>query len=72
MNQLVLSCLLGSALLFSTVAHAEEPLTEHDTESPEGPRHVILIIGDGMDEQQITIARNYLQGAAGQLLLDQM
>jgi alkaline phosphatase len=33
---------------------------------------VILIIGDGMDEQQITIARNYLQGAAGQLLLDRM
>lgn len=36
------------------------------------PRQVILIIGDGMDEQQITIARNYLKGAAGQLLLDQM
>ena len=33
---------------------------------------MILIIGDGMDEQQITIARNYLKGAAGQLLLDQM
>ncbi len=25
-----------------------------------------------MDEQQITIARNYLKGAAGQLLLDRM
>jgi alkaline phosphatase len=36
------------------------------------PRQVILIIGDGMDEQQITIARNYLKGASGQLLLDQM
>ena len=36
------------------------------------PRHVILIIGDGMDEQQITIARNYLHGAGGELVLDTM
>ena len=36
------------------------------------PRQVIQIIGDGMDEQQITIARNYLKGATGELLLDQM
>ena len=38
----------------------------------DGPHNVILIIGDGMDEQQITIARNYLKGAAGRLLLDDM
>jgi alkaline phosphatase len=38
----------------------------------DGPRQVILIIGDGMDDQQITIARNYLSGAAGHLLLDEM
>ena len=37
-----------------------------------GPRHVILIIGDGMDEQQIAIARNYLVGPAGRLLLDRL
>ncbi len=36
------------------------------------PRHVILIIGDGMDEQQVTIARNYLQGAQGRLIMDAM
>lgn len=35
-----------------------------------GPRHVILLIGDGMGEHQITIARNYLAGAAGKLRLD--
>lgn len=35
-------------------------------------RNVILIIGDGMDDQQITIARNYLKGASGKLLLDAM
>ena len=36
------------------------------------PRNVILIIGDGMDDQQISIARNYLRGASGRLLLDEM
>jgi alkaline phosphatase len=36
------------------------------------PRNVILIIGDGMDDHQITIARNYLVGAAGRLTLDAM
>jgi alkaline phosphatase len=35
-------------------------------------RNVILIIGDGMDDQQISIARNYLVGAQGRLLLDTM
>ena len=33
---------------------------------------VILIIGDGMDDQQITIARNYLVGSSGQLAMDNM
>ncbi len=33
---------------------------------------VILIIGDGMDDQQITIARNYLVGSSGQLAMDTM
>jgi alkaline phosphatase len=40
------------------------------TQSSTKQRNVILIIGDGMDDQQITIARNYLKGAKGQLLLD--
>ncbi|MDC1144581.1 alkaline phosphatase [Porticoccaceae bacterium] len=36
------------------------------------PRKVILIIGDGMDDNQITIARNYLVGARGKLVLDSL
>ena len=35
-------------------------------------KSVILIIGDGMDDHQITIARNYLVGSRGTLLLDKM
>jgi len=33
---------------------------------------VILIIGDGMDDQQISIARNYLAGSGGRLAMDTM
>lgn len=40
--------------------------------TPEPPANVILIIGDGMDDQQITMARNYLVGTTGRLRLDQM
>jgi alkaline phosphatase len=35
-------------------------------------RNVILIIGDGMDDHQISIARNYMKGAEGRLTLDSM
>ena len=33
---------------------------------------LILIIGDGMDDQQLTIARNYLAGSDGMLLTDML
>jgi alkaline phosphatase len=64
--------LLGSLLLSATLTMAQDGALEADAGLVRQPRQVILIIGDGMDEQQITIARNYLKGAAGQLLLDQM
>jgi alkaline phosphatase len=63
--------LLLSTLLLSFPGHAQNPADASPDDAPL-PRHVILIIGDGMDEQQITIARNYLQGATGRLLLDEM
>jgi alkaline phosphatase len=40
--------------------------------APVWARNVILFIGDGMDDHQITIARNYLLGATGRLQLDRM
>ena len=33
-------------------------------------RNVILLIGDGMGDSEITIARNYQVGAAGRLAMD--
>lgn len=40
--------------------------------SSTAPAKMILIIGDGMDQNQITIARNYLVGYEGRLTLDTM
>lgn len=35
-------------------------------------RNVILLIGDGMGDSEITIARNYARGAAGRLAMDSL
>jgi alkaline phosphatase len=34
------------------------------------PKNVILIIGDGFDDQHVTMGRNYLAGMSGTLILD--
>ena len=62
----LLSALLAATTITTTTAQ------ELVLGGPEkvAPRQVILIIGDGMDDQQITAARNYLAGANGQLTLD--
>src|SRR6185503_17184281 len=61
MNKLAVTvCLLG--LSSQGVATAQESAA---------PK-VILIIGDGMDQQQITIARDYIAGYDGRLTLDTM
>ena len=75
---------LAAALLFTYLplcaAQAQEPTADSSigadaapiAERPSTTRNVILIVGDGMDDHQITIARNYLAGANGRLLLDKM
>ena len=55
-------------LLVSIAACA--PLTE--VSRPAAAPKVILIVGDGMDDQQITMGRNYLHGNAGRLVMDDM
>ena len=59
---------LATACVTCLAAHgAELPGEEHDT-----PRSVILIIGDGFDDQHVTMGRNYLSGHDGELILDGM
>lgn len=57
----------GAALLLACAAHG--PLVGQESAARRAPK-VVLIIGDGMDQNQITIARNYLVGLNGRLTLD--
>ena len=46
-------------------------LTVHAETAPSS-RNLILIIGDGFDDQHVTMGRNYLVGMSGKLTLDAM
>ena len=72
MNMPSIRSLLGALLLCTSSAIAEDGPAGTGADREPGPRRVILLIGDGMDDQQITIARNYLKGARGKLLLDSL
>lgn len=63
----------AALLLMSFVCHActTEPSASSGSSETAAPK-VILLIGDGMDQHQITIARNYLAGYDGRLTLDGM
>jgi len=63
----LLAC-VATLLLFLAVPNGDA--LANDEASP--PPNVILIIGDGMDDVQISIARNYLKGASGRLRLDSL
>lgn len=57
------------ALLLALVP-AVSSLAQERAEGRSRAPKVILVIGDGMDQHQITIARSYLAGNAGRLTLD--
>jgi len=61
--------LLSAAVLAMIAGCAAQPA---GSQGPLPDAKVILIIGDGMDDQQIAIARNYLVGMNGRLVLDDM
>ena len=50
------------SLLFSAIAYADKGVS----------KNVILIIGDGFDDQHVTMGRNYLAGMSGTLTLDKL
>ena len=66
----------ASSTLVAAAAAACAALCGCAAQTPSGANgavpKVILIIGDGMDDNQITIARNYLVGHDGRLRLDDM
>ena len=63
---------LSRSIFYSVVLAglSQLSLAASPMESEPAAKNVILIIGDGMDDQQITAARNYLHGAQGQTILD--
>jgi alkaline phosphatase len=68
-----LSARIAQSCCCAILAAAPSMVNAQDNATaPLEPRQVILIVGDGMDDQQITIARNYLVGASGRLLLDKL
>lgn len=71
---LVTTALLSSAAAVAVVSSADSHrLSGDNTKSVReaivggGAKNVILLIGDGMGDSEITIARNYAYGAAGEL-----
>ena len=70
MNRLIAPIACLSFLVACDRSPTEEASIE-ETPSAGAPS-VILIIGDGLDDHQITIARNYLVGQDGRLTIDGM
>ena len=63
----------SSAILNSTTMSSNAFLNGVDNVTNEGPvRNIILLIGDGMGDSEITIPRNYEVGAGGQLFMDKL
>lgn len=53
----------GARRIDADMSTAYAAMARHDAQTP--VRNVILLIGDGMGDSEITIARNYAQGAGG-------
>lgn len=62
----------GALLLCALTATAAQTGADGESSEPRPPANVILFIGDGMDEHQITLARNYLYGANGSLSMERL
>jgi alkaline phosphatase len=62
---------LAATFLLLPAAFSHAAQDEHPSRATSST-NVILFIGDGMDEHQITMARNYLYGADGAFAMEQM
>ena len=69
------AAIAGCALVATTVAQANTgDRTQDVKQSIKGgkAKNVIMFLGDGMGDSEITIARNYAEGAAGRLSMDSL
>jgi alkaline phosphatase len=63
---------VAGLLLVALLGHGYTTEAQPRARGARAAPKVVLIIGDGMDDQQITIARHYLVGQGGRLTLDTM
>ena len=63
------AALAGAVLLGTTLGPATGDAAQ-TAAAPAKARNVIMFLGDGMGDSEITVARNYAKGAAGQLAMD--
>src|SRR5205085_5655311 len=66
---LVGAAIAGAVLLIGAQTH-DRSQELRDAIEGGAARQIILYIGDGMGDSEITLARNYAVGAAGRLALD--
>lgn len=74
---LTVAVVAGGALAVPVVADATSRHTDNTAAARAAiqggkARNVILLIGDGMGDSEVTIARNYSVGAAGRLAMDRL
>ncbi|MEU7137142.1 alkaline phosphatase [Streptomyces sp. NPDC046261] len=66
------AALLVAAVAVPAGAASDAPSAASRTGTGGTARNVILLIGDGMGDSEITLARNYTVGAAGRLHMDRL
>ncbi|CAM5400636.1 alkaline phosphatase [Streptomyces californicus] len=62
--------LAGAALLIAGTVMGPAAASSGDERDTSRARNVILLVGDGMGDSEITLARNYTVGAGGRLHMD--
>ena len=66
------AALVTSAVVLTNNDHDDRSREIRDALDSGRAKNVILFIGDGMGDSEITIARNYQAGAAGRLKMDSL
>ncbi len=68
---------VAGAITTATVATGSQTEDEYSATlaariNPEKPKNVILFVGDGMGDAEVTLARYYAKGAAGRMNMDRL
>jgi alkaline phosphatase len=62
----------AGSLAFGAGSNDDQSATLAAKINPDKPKNVILLVGDGMGDSEVTLARYYAKGAAGRLNMDRL